>query len=390
MLSDGALRMLVLLYFHEAGFSPVQLAFLFLLYEFCGVVTNLSGGWLAQRRGLRFTLVAGLALQVFALSLLTAMNDAWPKVACIAFVMLAQALSGIAKDLTKMSAKTAVKFLAPQDKKNGLFHWVAVLTGSKNAVKGAGFFLGAALLAIMSFPQALWTMAGGIGLLLIAMLIWLPENIGEVRSKPGLRQLLDQPRNIRLLSAARLFLFGARDIWFVVGIPVFAAATLGWSFMQIGGFMASWIMAYGAIQAIAPRVLGDRRNGPTSVVLCLLLAAILILMVCGLRSPLPYGALIIGGLFVFGVIFALNSSLHSYLVLHYADRESVAMSVGYYYMANAGGRLLGTLLSGCLFQLGGLSACLIGASVFLLVAAGISRQLPAGKQVPDHSATVVS
>ncbi|MFT5129956.1 MAG: putative MFS family arabinose efflux permease [Rhodothermales bacterium] len=375
MLTDGALRMLVLLYFHEAGFSPVQLAFLFVLYELCGVITNLSGGWLAQRRGLRFTLISGLSLQVLALLLLSSMRDYWPEFACVVFVMFAQALSGIAKDLSKMSAKTAVKFLAPKDQGHGLFRWVAVLTGSKNAVKGAGFFLGAALLSVLTFQEALWAMAGGIVLLLGLMLRWLPPSIGEARSKPGLRDLLRQPQSIHLLSAARLFLFGARDIWFVVGVPVFAATTLGWSFMQIGGFMAAWIIAYGGVQAVAPRVLGRHRDGRTTVVLCWALAGILIVMICGLRSELPPSALIIGGLFAFGVVFALNSSLHSFLVLHYADRDRAAMSVGYYYMANAAGRLVGTLLSGCLFQLGGLSACLIGATVFVLAAAAISRRL---------------
>lgn len=49
MLSDGALRMLVLLHFNGLGFSLIQLAYLFLLYEIAGIVTNLAAGWLAAR-----------------------------------------------------------------------------------------------------------------------------------------------------------------------------------------------------------------------------------------------------------------------------------------------------------------------------------------------------
>lgn len=375
MLTDGALRMLVLLHFHEAGFSPIQLAFLFVLYEVCGMVTNAGGGWLAQRRGLRLTLLAGLALQILALLTLSGVQPDWPLVGAVVYVMFAQALSGVAKDLTKMGAKTAVKFLTPENQDGALFRWVALLTGSKNAVKGAGFFAGGALLSLVGFQPALWTMAGAIALLLLLLAALLPDSIGEVRKPALLRELLQPARNIRILSAARLFLFGARDIWFVVGVPVYAAAVLGWTFTQIGGFMALWIIAYGAIQAVAPKLLGRHRNGRATVPLAILLALCLGAMVCGLRSGVSPRLLLIGGLMVFGALFAINSSLHSFLVLQYAKRENAAMAVGYYYMANAGGRLVGTLLSGLLFQFGGLSACLLGAMVFLSITAAISLQL---------------
>ena len=62
-LTDGALRMLVLLHFHQLGYTPVNLAFLFLLYEFFGILTNLFGGWIGSRFGLRLTLFAGLAIK---------------------------------------------------------------------------------------------------------------------------------------------------------------------------------------------------------------------------------------------------------------------------------------------------------------------------------------
>jgi len=145
--------MLVLLHFHTLGFSPVQLAYLFVLYEIAGVVTNLSAGWLAARFGLTRTLYSGLALQILALLALAQLDPSWSITASVVFVMCVQGLSGIAKDLAKMSSKSAVKLLAP-DTGDALFKWVALLTGSKNAVKGLGFLLGAALLAGIGFKGA--------------------------------------------------------------------------------------------------------------------------------------------------------------------------------------------------------------------------------------------
>src|SRR5580704_13431076 len=150
-LTDGALRMLVLLHFHALGYSPVELAFLFLFYEFFGVVTNLVGGWMAARMGLRVTLLGGLALQVASLIMLGMVNPAWARATSVAYVMGAQSLSGIAKDLTKMSAKSSIKVLFPENQESSLFKWVALLTGSKNALKGAGFFLGGLLLSVFGY-----------------------------------------------------------------------------------------------------------------------------------------------------------------------------------------------------------------------------------------------
>jgi predicted MFS family arabinose efflux permease len=376
MLTDGALRMLALLHFHQAGFNPIQLAFLFLLYEFCGMLTNAGGGWLAQHYGLRITLIAGLALQVAALLMLSGIQAHWPILQAVAYVMAAQALSGIAKDLTKMSAKTAVKFLAPPEQSGALFRWVAVLTGSKNAVKGIGFFVGGALLSTLGFREALWSMAGAIALLLIIAQWQLPASIGELRSKPGWRQLMRQNPEVRRLSAARVFLFGARDVWFVVGLPVYASAVLGCSFHQVGAFMALWIIGYGGVQAVAPKLLGRHRHGRVTVFLAIALALNLLAILGGLRSGLPPRVVLVVGLLIFAAIFAINSSLHSYLILHYAEREQAALALGYYYMANASGRLLGTLCSGLCYQFGGLPACLLGALAFLLVTAIISWRLP--------------
>lgn len=360
-LTDGALRLLVLLHFHELGYSPVQLAFLFLLYEFFGIVTNLVGGWLAARTGLRLTLLLGLALQVVALGLLALLNRSWPLGVSVGYVMACQALSGIAKDLTKMSAKSAVKVLVPKGDEPGLFKWVAILTGSKNALKGAGLFLGGLLLATLGFRGALGAMAAAVFLVLTFVLIALPGDIGQAKAKQPFKGVLSSSRGINRLSAARLALFAARDVWFVVSVPIFLASVLGWSFTQIGAFLALWVIAYGFVQGSAPmllqRVTGGRPPGPRiAAILGLTLAAVTALIPTGLQLGLSPALTMLGGLGLFGIVFALNSSVHSYLVLAYSDADKVSLSVGFYYMANAAGRLLGTLLSGVLYQAGGVTA----------------------------------
>lgn len=367
-LTDGALRMLVLLHFNQLGYSPVQLAFLFLLYEFFGIVTNLLGGWIASRTGVRFTLVAGLMLQVVALGLLALLNREWSMGLSVAYVMGCQALSGIAKDLTKMSAKSAVKVLVPQGDDSGLFKWVAILTGSKNALKGAGFFIGGALLAGFGFRGALLTMASGVFVVLVCVLLTLPANIGQAKKKAPFAGILSNSPGINRLSLARLALFAARDVWFVVSVPIFLASVLGWSFTQVGGFMALWVIGYGVVQSGSPILLakltGGRAPGPVMASgLGLALAAVTALIPIGLRLNLHPATTMLGGLALFGVIFALNSSVHSYLVLAYSEADRVSMSVGFYYMANACGRLLGTLLSGVLYQQAGVTASLWGAVV---------------------------
>ena len=373
-LTDGALRLIVLLHFHALGYTPIQLAFLFLLYEFFGIVTNLVGGWLAARTGLRFTLVAGLALQAGALALLAALDPSWSVALSTAYVMACQALSGIAKDLTKMSAKSAVKVLVPAGDEEGLFRWVAVLTGSKNALKGAGFFLGAALMSWLGFRSALLAMAAGVGAVLAAVLASLPAAIGRARTKALFTSVLSHSRAINILSIARLALFAARDVWFVVSVPIFLAGVLGWSFMQVGAFLAAWVIGYGAIQAAAPaavRALGGGTAGPALTgALGLTLAAVTAAIPLALHAGAPAAPVMLTGLALFGVLFALNSSVHSYLVLAFADADRVALSVGFYYMANAAGRLLGTLLSGLTYQWGGVEAAL-WASAALAATAGI-------------------
>jgi predicted MFS family arabinose efflux permease len=381
-LTDGALRMLVLLHFHELGYDPVQLAFLFLFYEFFGVVTNLVGGWIAAHMGLRVTLFGGLALQVASLGMLSFVSEDWSRAISVGYVMAAQAISGIAKDLTKMSSKSSIKLLVPDNAESKLFKWVALLTGSKNALKGAGFFLGGLLLSVLGFGPSLWAMAGMLAVVLLVCVLSLPGEMGKAKSKTKFKGLFSKSREINVLSAARFFLFGARDIWFVVGVPVFLSSQLGWSFAQVGSFLAAWVIGYGVIQSVAPSLIrawtgGRAPQGRAAQVLALLLAATTALIVVGLSAGYPPAMVILVGLGAFGIVFAVNSSVHSYLILAYSDGDEVALDVGFYYMANAGGRLVGTLLSGILYQLSGLAGCLWASAAFALATAGLSQRLTA-------------
>lgn len=379
-LTDGALRLLVLLHFHQLGYSPLQLASLFLLYEFFGIVTNLIGGWLAARTGLRFTLVFGLLLQAAALGLLAMLNREWSMSVSVAYVMTCQALSGIAKDLTKMSAKSAVKVLVPSGDEAGLFRWVAILTGSKNALKGGGFFLGGLLLSTLGFRGALLTMSGAVLFVFGLVCLALPGSIGQAKSKPAFKGVLSNSAGINRLSAARLALFAARDVWFVVSVPIFLSSVLGWTFMQVGAFLAFWVIGYGTVQGVAPALIGRFMTGPPGPRLAMLLGILLAAATASIPIALNIGidpaVAMLGGLGLFGIVFALNSSVHSYLVLAYSDADRVSLSVGFYYMANAAGRLVGTLLSGLLYQQGGVSASLWGAVGLAAIAAVAAMFLP--------------
>ncbi len=394
MLTDGALRMLVLLHFHTLGFTPIQLAYLFLLYELAGMVTNLSAGWIAARFGLTSTLYAGLGIQVVALIALAQLDPAWAVGLSVAYVMVVQGASGVAKDLAKMSSKSAVKLLAPKEK-GGLFRWVAVLTGSKNAVKGLGFLLGAALLATIGFFWAVLAMAVVLAAILVAVLLAMPPGLPKGRRGAKFSEVFSKSANVNWLSAARVFLFGARDVWFVVGIPIYFYAALSdgseagnrAAFFLIGIFMALWIILYGLVQAAAPRLLrsASRAEGDLilaarswAFMLALIPAALTLAAVIASGPALWLTVILVVGLLVFGALFAVNSSLHSYLILAFTRDERVTMDVGFYYMSNAGGRLLGTLLSGLTYQLGGLALMLGTAAVMLALSA-----VAAGRLQPD-------
>lgn len=372
-LTDGALRMLVLLHFHELGYSPVVLAFLFLLYEVMGIVTNLVGGWVGSRTGLDKTLMAGLALQIVAVLALSAHAAAWVEWVSVVYVMGVQALSGVAKDLTKMSSKSSVRFVAGD---RTLFRWVAILTGSKNALKGVGFFVGAALLAWIGYGAALWAMAIGLVVVLGLEVALLGSEIGRAERTPPLRSILSKSSAINRLSAARMFLFGSRDIWFVVALPVFLDERLGWSFEGIGAFLAAWVIGYGAVQSVAPRLVGHDHIAAARA-WSLALAGVAAAIALAVALDVTVTASVVAGLIVFGIVFAVNSSLHSYLILAYSrSDDDVALDVGFYYSANATGRLVGTVLSGVLFLWGGLEGALWGSAAFLAVTWLLTLRLP--------------
>ena len=375
-LTDGALRMLVVLHFHTLGYTPLQIAALFLFYEIFGVVTNLVGGYLGARLGLNRTMNIGLGIQVVALLMLT-VPVAW---LTLPWVMGAQALSGIAKDLNKMSAKSSIKLLVPDGQQGTLYRWVAILTGSKNALKGVGFFLGGALLALLGFTGAVLAMAAMLAVIWFASLMLLKKDLGKARAKPKFRDILSKSRAINILSAARLFLFGARDVWFVVALPVYLSSVLGWDFWLVGGFLAAWVIGYGIVQSFAPAITGKRRgqvpDGRAAFLWASLLAVLPGAIALGLAAAGSAQLVLLGGLMLFGVLFAVNSSLHSYLIVSYAKEDGVSLDVGFYYMSNALGRLLGTLLSGWVYQVHGLQACLWISSAFVLLAALISMGLP--------------
>ena len=385
-LTDGALRMLVVFHFHQLGYTSLEIAFLFLFYEFFGILTNLYGGWLGARFGLRLTLWLGTWLQIGALLMLIPVADSWPKWWSVAYVMAAQALSGIAKDLNKMSAKSAIKTVVKSnDGDQQLFRWVAILTGSKNALKGVGFFLGGVLLTTLGFNASVGVMAGGL-MLAFLVTLGLPADMGQMKRKPKVLSLLSKHEGINVLSLARLFLFGARDVWFVVALPVFLETALGWRFWEVGSFMGLWVIGYGIVQGSAPalrRTWGQTSSPGISAVQfwSALLTAIPALIAIALwRQVADPGLAIVAGLAAFGVVFAMNSSIHSYMVLAYSDSESVSLDVGFYYMANAAGRLLGTLLSGAVFLIGGLQACLWCSSAMVALAWLFSLRLP-----PPHA-----
>jgi len=375
-LTDGALRMLIVLFFHQLGYSPLNIAMLFLFYEIFGVITNLLGGWLGARIGLNRTMNIGLGLQILALAMLAAP----PSWLTVIYVMTAQALSGIAKDLNKMSAKSAIKLLVADNAQDKLYQWVAILTGSKNALKGVGFFLGGMLLTLLEFQGAIIAMAAMLLLVWCFSLLALKEDLGKAKSKPKFTEIFSKSRAINILSAARMFLFGARDVWFVVALPVFLAVSFGWDHWWVGGFMASWVIAYGLVQSFAPHFTGKKQGKvPSGAAACIwasYLAIIPALIALALYFDFYPQVSLIVGLFVFGAIFAINSSLHSYLIVSLADSDGVSLDVGFYYMANAMGRLIGTVLSGLVFQQFGLVACLAISAVFISLAALLSTKLP--------------
>ena len=378
-LSDGALRMLVLFYFFKLGFSPLTLALLFLLYEFAGVVANLGGGWLTTRFGIRIMLLVGLSLQIIGLIFLSLLDPSFDYILSIIWVLAAQGISGLAKDFTKTASKSAIKSMEV-DGRQGLFYWVSWFTGSKNAMKGIGFFLGGILLTKFGFQNSLWVMAGSLGLVLLLVSFLLPKNLGTSRPSGRIKELFSKSPEVNKIALARIFLFGGRDIWFVVAIPIFLY-TNGWDFWEVGGFLAGWTVFYGLVQAIAPNIIYVTNNGKktvssTSILVWSISLALVSLFLLGIMSAKTDLLLLLSGLILFGFVFAINSSLHSFLIVAYAGSKKAAEDIGFYYAANAAGRLFGTFLSGLLFQQGGVLACLAGTTLFLIATSVVVWRLP--------------
>ena len=372
-LTDGALRMLVLFFFHGLGYSPIELASLFILYEFFGILTNLYGGWLATRIGLNTSLHIGLALQILALGMLTV--D--PSMLSLVYVMIAQAVSGIAKDLNKMSAKSSIKLLLSDNQQTKLYHWVALLTGSKNSLKGLGFFLGGFLMTTLGFASSLHALMALLAITLVLSLLFLKPQ--KTSYTPKFSESLSKSRDINLLSGARFFLFGSRDIWFVIALPVFLQSQLQWTHLQVGSFMACWVIGYGLVQALAPKITSNyQQQTPTGSELTSWVAKLTFipaLIAAGLIYGLDPAIILIAGLLTYGVVFAINSSIHSFLIVAFSKRDSVSTDVGFYYMANAAGRLSGTLLSGLIYQQQGLVACLAVSSAMVIISTILSAKI---------------
>jgi len=387
-LTDGALRMLVLLHFYSLGYTPFMLAFLFLLYESAGLFANLGGGWLAAKFGIPRMLAVGLVLQIGGLLMLSALDPGWGATASIAWVVAAQGVAGVAKDLTKTASKSAIKATSGGGA-GQLFRWVAWFTGSKNAMKGFGFFVGGLLLQVVGFRPALWLMAGMLALVLANVVLSLPRELGKAKASRSFRELFAKSRAINLLAAARIFMFGSRDVWFVVGLPIFLYS-YGWPYMHVAGFIAAWTIAYGAVQAVAPSIVtrstdGLSREVPAARLWGGVLTAITVTLALVTASGVArLDLVVVVGLLIFGIAFAVISSLHSYLILAYAGSEKAAEDVGFYYAANAAGRLTGILFSGALTQLGGLAACLWGSAIMLTLCLVLTFMLPTAVTAPTH------
>ena len=375
-LTDGALRMLVILYFHQLGYSPLEVASLFLLYELCGVITNLVGGWLAAHMGLNTTMHFGLALQILALAMLLVE----PSQLSVIYVMVAQAVSGMAKDLNKMSAKSSIKLLVPKGAQGKLYQWISLLTGSKNTLKGVGFFLGSMLLATVGFRGAIVGMVGCLVLVLLLSFLLMKKDLGKTSFKPKFTDIFSKSAAVNRLSAARFFLFASRDVWFVIALPVFLQDQLGWNYTEVGTLLAVWVIGYGIVQSVTPLITGIRRgkipDGKTAMFWALLLSVLPIVIAGFLYAKWQTASVLVIGLLGFGAVFAINSAVHSYLIVAYAKEEGVSLDIGFYYMANALGRLAGTILSGWVYQASGLIACLLLSAVFIIATSLISISLP--------------
>ena len=402
-LTDGGARTIVLLHAHQLGFNAIEIALMFALYELMGVATNLAGGFFGSQHGLRFTVMLSLVLQLVGFTALACtgtvfgeLKDATDSVRFEAFWWIAscQALNGIAKDLMKLAGKSTPKLVTGPNENSKLFKLVAYLTGMKNSMKGLGYFVGGLLLAGTGYVGALAIMGGFIAILAPFSWIYLDSDLGIAKKRPKCSQVFNKNRNVNILSGARFFLFGSRDIWFEVAAPLFlAAAPLDWSDGSVGGFMAGYTIIYGQFQALTATAFKTeklkRNPNNRDVVILAMICAVLPAALGGLLYVIrdhitATQVVLIMGVALYAIVFAANSSVHSFMIVLYSNRDKVAMDLGFYYMANAGGRLVGTVASGFVFYHTkseyGLSVCLWISSAFLLGAALVSMLLDKPQQ----------
>jgi predicted MFS family arabinose efflux permease len=258
-------------------------------------------------------------------------------------------------------------------------------------MKGVGFFIGGLLLQTLGFQHSLWAMAGLLALVLAGVLLFVPPLMGKAKASKSARELFAKSPGINALAAARVMLFGARDVWFVVGVPVFLYS-VGWTFTMVGGFLALWTIGYGVVQGLAPNIVRRSSDGlsaevPAARAWSAALALVPIVLAGLVLAEVPQLEwVVVGGLAVFGIAFAVNSSVHSYLILAYAGSEKAAEDVGFYYAANALGRFFGTLMSGLLYQQFGLFGALAGSGVMLVLCWVITLGLPVQRSLPAASA----
>jgi MFS family permease len=438
-ITDGAIRMIVLLHAYNKSFSALEVSITFTLYELAGVFTNLAAGFMGAKWGIKLTLISGLSLQLLSYGLLFAWQDDWTKRESIIFVTVAQMFAGIAKDLTKLGGKTVTKLVTPEQKETHLFKLVSLITGWKNSLKGVGYFLGSALLSV-SYELALGFMMGLVVLAMPWAILGLDKSLGTAKKRnASWKEVFNlENRRLNILSLARLFLFASRDFWFEVPLPFFLRSPscdglgtsscllnencgngavcgesgfceninpgggcggLGLNRVVVGAFLGGYIILYGQVQAWTPQlVTGPLKQTPPNkltevfwgLINCIPTLVMAIVMTwapafeAGDTAAMTIWLIVV--IVTFAIIFAINSSIHSFLVVNYASKDKVAVSVGFYYMSNAIGRLLGTLGSGILYTyvgdfvgplagsdaVAGLAACFFAGTLSSLLAASIT------------------
>ncbi|KAK9829657.1 hypothetical protein WJX72_007147 [[Myrmecia] bisecta] len=390
--TDGAVRMIVLLHAYQQGFTALALAGIFSGYELAGVVVNLLAGVAGARWGIKATLLGGLSFQMVALGMLLGWQTSWGQAQAIVYISVSQVLNGVAKDLTKLGGKTVTKLVTPDEKQQALFKLVAWITGFKNSFKGLGYLLGAVLLTV-NYYLSIGIMMGLICAALPFAVSGLSWQLGRSeRKNVTLRAVFRMNYNVNMLSAARFFLFASRDLWFEVTLPYFLrspASGIGWGRVLVGLYLAIWIILYGQVQSWSPKfLLKPLGQSPPNKWAAVLWAAVLVACPAAMTGVL-FGSNVFGYgvakgtavavmtviLYLFCLVFAVNSAVHSYLIVRYAEGNKVAMNVGFYYMANAGGRLVGTLLSGILYTyvgdsiVQGFGACFAVSVAFVVISA---------------------